>query len=72
MERTNKEITKLKKEEELQKGRIISNSNKVNNAQQQIKELEVESNDLKSMLKAARQRNETLKKENTSAQTQLE
>lgn len=56
----------------MQKGRIVSNNNKVSNAQQQIKDLEVESNELKSLLKTARQRNETLKKENTAAQTQLE
>lgn len=69
---SNKEVAKLKKEEELQKGRIVSNSNKVANTQQQIKDLEAESNELKSLLKVARQRNETLKKENTSAQAQLE
>lgn len=72
VERSNKEIAKLKKEEELQKGRIVTNSNKVTNAQQQIKELETESNELKGLLKTARQRNETLKKENTAAQSQLE
>jgi SMC interacting uncharacterized protein involved in chromosome segregation len=69
-EGSGKELSRLRREEDLQKGKIVSNSNRKEVTQQRVRDLEVENKELANLVAATKARRDNLQKEKAAIQQQ--
>lgn len=69
-EGSGKELSRLRREEDLQKGKIVSNSNRKEATQQRVRDLEVENKELANLVAATKARRDNLQKEKAAIQQQ--